>query len=88
MPGIARVSLDTTGGIITGALVPNVLVNNSPIAVTGATVTPYGSDCKAAPVLGIGSQTVTAGGLPVCRLGDSDICGTPIAGGSGDVEAG
>ena len=88
MTGVARTAQDRTGGLIIGVLAPNVYVENTPIVVQGAQITPYGDDCKAAPITGTGSSTVFANGLPVNRAGDTDICGTPISPGAGSVFAG
>ena len=88
MPGVARVGQDQTGGLIIGSLAPKVTLEGKPIAVTGATIISYGSGCKSSPRLGPGSSKVFAQGLSVCRQGDLDICGTPIASASNKVIAG
>ena len=88
MPGVARVTQDKTGNIIVGNLAPTVFVNNKPIAVVGAKIIPYGSDCKSKPKLGPGSSSVIAEGKSVCRKGVKDVCGTPVAAASSDVIAG
>lgn len=87
MPGVSRITADTAGGAIIGALVPTVLVNGQPIAVIGAAVAPHGDGPHAGPVMAQGSSTVTAGGIPVCRAGDQASCGHPATG-SDDVFAG
>lgn len=88
MPGVARVTQDKTRNIIVGNLAPTVFVNGKPIAVTGASIVPYGSGCESSPKLGPGSDTVKANGLSVCRKDDQDICGKPIVTASSDVNAG
>lgn len=87
MPGIARVSQDTAGGLITGNLAPTVFVNGKPIAVLGAAITGHGSGPHAAPTLVQGSATVFAHGQPVSRAGDTASCGH-AATGSSDTFAG
>lgn len=87
MAGVSRVGVDAAGGIITGALVPTVLVNGSPIVVAGAAVAGHGNPPHAAPVMVGGSGTVKAGGIPVIRAGDTATCGH-AASGSGSVLAG
>lgn len=89
MPGVSRVTIDTAGGTIVGALVPSVNVNGVPIAVIGAAVTPHPPvpPHTTAPAMAEGSGTVFAGGIPVCRAGDAASCGH-AATGSGDVFAG
>lgn len=87
MPGIARAGVDSAGGTITGALVPSVTVNGSPIAVKGAAVAGHGDAPHSAPVMVGSSGTVTAGGIPICRAGDDASCGH-AATGSGNVSAG
>lgn len=90
MPGVSRVGVDSAGAIITGSLDPTVHVNGSPIVVQGATVTPHlpGPPHSPAPPVMLGcSGTVFAGGIGVCRAGDSASCGHPATG-SGNVFAG
>lgn len=87
MPGIARIGVDSAGGVIKDALVPSVLVNGSPIAVKGAGVTGHGAGAHAGPVMVGASGTVFAGGIAVCRAGDAASCGD-TASGSGNVFAG
>lgn len=87
MPGIARIGVDSAGGVIKDALVPSVLVNGSPIAVKGAGVTGHGAGAHAGPVMVGASGTVFAGGIAVCRAGDAASCGD-TATGSGNVFAG
>lgn len=87
MPGVARVTVDVAGGLIVGALVPSVKVNNAPIAVKGAVVAGHGRSPHTAPVMVGASGTVRAGGIPVCREGDAASCGH-VASGSGTVSAG
>lgn len=87
MPGIARVGMDSAGGIIKGNLVPSVLVNGAPIVVKGADITGHGAGAHAGPVMVGASGTVFAGGIAVCRAGDAATCGD-TASGSGNVLAG
>lgn len=87
MPGIARIGVDSAGGVIKDALVPSVLVNGSPIAVKGAGVTGHGAGAHAGPVMVGASGTVFAGGIAVCRAGDAASC-SDTASGSGNVFAG
>jgi hypothetical protein len=81
------------GVILTG--VPTVLVNNRPIAVFGARVTPH--PCcgkKGCPPVHCSAKTtsknftVLAGGKPVVTVGDLDTCAHPRSGGSKDVIVG
>lgn len=87
MPGIARVGVDSAGGVISGNLVPSVLVNGSPVVVKGAEVSGHGAGVHAGPVMVGASGTVFAGGIAVCRAGDAANCGD-TASGSGNVLAG
>lgn len=86
MAGIARVG-DSAGGTIVSALVPSVRVNGKPIACKGARVTPHGFDPHKIVAMVGASGSVFAGGIAVCRAGDSASCGHS-AGGSGNVSAG
>ena len=88
MPGIARVGIDTAGGLIVGPpLAPTVFVNGAPIVVVGTLVAPHGAGPHAIATMIQGSAVVFAGGLPVCRAGDAASCGD-TATGSNDVSAG
>jgi len=89
MPGIARVGVDTAGGIIIGALAPGVYVNGALIVCQGSAVTPHppGGIHTAGPVMVGHSSSVRANGIPICRAGDAASCGH-TATGSGDVFAG
>jgi uncharacterized Zn-binding protein involved in type VI secretion len=87
MNGVARVDIDSAGGLILGPGIPKVLINGSPVAVVGDAVAPHGQYQHAAPVLIEGSAKVFAGGKPVCRQGDAASCGHTIANGSSNVVA-
>jgi uncharacterized Zn-binding protein involved in type VI secretion len=87
MPGISRVNADSAGGTIIGNLAPTIQVNNSPIAVKGASIVGHGRGTHRSPVMVGASSTVFANGIPVCRSGDSANCGH-TASGSGSVNAG
>lgn len=86
MPGISRVGQDRTGAIIQGMQNTTVFANGSPVAVLGDSIPTYGDDCSN-PKMRNASSTVFAGGIPVCRAGDQDSCGTPSTG-SGTVISG
>lgn len=85
MPGVSRVGVDSAGAEIVGNLVPSVLVNGAPVVVRGAAVVPHGTHVGV--VMQGASGTVLAGGIPVCRAGDSASCGH-AATGSTNVLAG
>jgi uncharacterized Zn-binding protein involved in type VI secretion len=87
MPGVGRVGVDSAGGIITGALVPNVRVNGSPIVVVGATVAPHGNGPHSNATMAVGSSKVKAHGIPVCRAGDAATCSDTLSPGSSTVFA-
>jgi uncharacterized Zn-binding protein involved in type VI secretion len=87
MPGVARISQDSAGGTLVGVLAPTVFVNGTNIAILGCAVAGHGIPPHAAPVMSSASNTVFAGGIPVCRQGDSASCGHASSG-SGDVFAG
>lgn len=87
MTGVARVNQDVAGGVITGNLAPTVFVNNKPIAVKGAEITPHGDAPHDAAVMVGSSSTVFANNIPVCRDGDAASCGD-TASGSSNVNAG
>lgn len=87
MPGIARVGVDSAGGIITGGGQSTVYANGALVAVLGDAVAPHGDPPHAAAVMVEASSSVFAGGIPVCRAGDAASCGH-TASGSGNVFAG
>lgn len=88
MPGIARVTQDNAGGLITGNLAPTVFINGKPIAVKGASIQGHGLGAHSAPVIDGSSKTVFANGIPVARIGDLASCGDAISTGSSNVNAG
>lgn len=85
MPGIARVTQDTAGGLITGNLAPTVFVNGKPIAVKGAAVEPHSTHTNVTMLEA--STKVFANGTGVCRAGDKASCGDSAIG-SSNVNAG
>lgn len=89
MAAVLRVGMDTAGGIIAGPpLAPTVFVNGAPIVVVGTLIAPHGTPPHDAAAMAMGSSSVFAGGLPVCRDGDAATCGDTGSGGSPDVNAG
>lgn len=89
MAAVLRVGMDSAGGIIAGPpLAPTVFVNGAPIVVVGTLIAPHGPGPHAAASMAMGSSSVFAGGLPVCRDGDAASCGDSGSGGSPDVNAG
>ena len=85
---MARVGVDSAGGIILGGNNSHVFVNSSLAAVVGDTVASHGDAPHSAPTLTTGSPTVFINGIPVCRQGDSASCGHTISSGSANVGAG
>ena len=86
MPGIARVGVDTAGGLITGGGQSTVFVNSSLAAVIGDAVASHGSSPHDTAVMVGGSTTVFIEGIGVCRAGDLASCGDSATG-SADVNA-
>ena len=85
---IARVGVDSAGGVILGGGASTVFCNGSLVAVLGDDVTPHGSGAHAAPTLTSASSTVFANGIALCRKGDSVSCGHTISTGSVDSLSG
>ena len=85
--GVARVGVDSAGGIINGGGQSTVFCNGALVAVIGDAVAGHGVPPHAAPVMVGGSGTVFAGGIGVCRAGDAASCGH-TATGSADTLAG
>lgn len=88
MPAVARVGVDSAGGLITGAGEPTVQVNGSTISVLGDSVASHGLPPHASATITSASSTVFAGGVGVVRVGDSASCGHTVTGGSSNVNAG
>jgi len=92
MPFAARVG-DPTGhpGIITGPVVPLVLIGGQPAAVLGdlhaCSIPPLAGPHPPTPII-LGSFTVLIGGRPAARMGDMSGCGAPIIMGCPLVEIG
>ena len=95
MPAVQRQGdANSAGGVIVSGVV-SVRVNGRPIAVNGLNVTPH--PCcgqKGCPPVHCNAQTkggngtVRAAGIPVIVTGNTDTCGHPRQGGSGDVRVG
>lgn len=93
MPGVSRAGVDSAGGTILGG-VSSVLINGAPCAVLGNSIVPHNprnsknpTPHEVSPRMVGSSSTVFAGGIAVCRAGDSASCGHSATG-SGNVSAG
>lgn len=82
MHGIARITQDSAGGVITGALQDFVTVQGTLWAVLGDAVQPHGTGAHASPVMAQGSSFVRINGIPVCREGHLASCGHASSGSS------
>ena len=82
MPGIARVGVDSAGGIILGGGQSTVFVNGSLAAVIGDAVAGHGLGIHAGPTMAEGSSDVFAENIGVCREGDAATCGDTATGSS------
>lgn len=80
MHGIARIGIDSAGGVIVGALQDFVTVEGALWSVLGDPVTPHGVSLHAGPVMAEGSPFVRINGIPVCREGHLANCGHPATG--------
>ena len=94
MPAAARTGDSTNhGGIVVGPGVPNVLIAGMPATVIGDShvcaivPTPASPHPTTTPFI-VGSATVTAGGKPLVRVGDSTACGAAVIVGAPTVTAG
>ena len=86
MPGVARVGVDSAGGIILGGNQSTVYVNGALAAVIGDAVAGHGDPPHAAPTMVVGSSDVFVEGIGVCREGDAASCGD-VGSGSSDTYA-
>lgn len=82
MPGIARVGVDTAGGLILGGGNSTVYIDGALAAVIGDAVTYHGVYPHDAPVMVGGSTSVFINGIGVCRAGDAASCGDTATGSS------
>lgn len=80
MPGISRISQDSAGGVIVGALQAFVRVEGTLWAVLGDPVAGHGIGIHAGPVMAQGSPFVRINGIPACRAGHAASCGHPATG--------
>ncbi len=87
MPGIARKTIDSAGGVQLAGGQVTVYANGALVVVLGDPVAGHGDPPHAAPVMVQASTTVFAGGIRVCRAGDAASCGHASTG-SGTVFAG
>lgn len=87
MPGIARVGIDTAGGLILGGGNATVHCDGALVAVLGDAVAPHGLPPHSpSPTMVQASAKVFVGGIRVCRAGDLASCGD-AATGSADAAA-
>lgn len=84
MSGIARVGIDTAGGVIIGNLAPTVFADGSNVTVVGASVENHGLSPHDSPTMSGSSPNVFANGILVSREGDTATCGH-VSTGSSDV---
>ena len=82
MPGIARVGVDSAGGIQLGMQGANFRVNGAPVVLVGDSVAPHpvGPPHDAAPIMAVGCPTFRLNDIPVCRAGHAANCGHPTTG--------
>ena len=87
MPAVTRISKDSAGGTIIGNQCTTVFVNGVNICVLGDLVTAHGLPPHSPPPSMVQSSgDVYAGGILICRKGDSASCGH-VATGSSNVFA-
>lgn len=86
MPSVGRVGADSAGGVILSGNM-SVEINGLPVAIIGSKVKGHGDSPHNSPTMTVGSQSVVAGGIGICRTGDSASCGDTLVSGS-NVEAG
>ena len=87
MAGICRVGVDTAGGTIISSPVSTVFVNGALVAGIGSAISSHGDSPHSSASMAVGSSTVFADGVAVCRAGDTATCGH-TASGSLTVNAG
>ena len=85
---VARVGIDSAGGLILGGGQFTTKCNGSLVAVIGDVITPHGLGPHAAATMIEGSSTVKINGKGVCRKGDAASCGHTIGTGSLNTKVG
>ena len=80
MHGISRISQDSAGGTIVGALQDFVTVEGTLWSVLGDPVAGHGPVAHAGPNMAEGSSFIRINGIPVCREGHAASCGHPATG--------
>ena len=85
---IARVGIDSAGGLILGGGQFTTKCNSSLVAVIGDAVTSHGIGPHASATMVGGSTTVKINGKGVCRKGDAASCGCTVGTGSLNTKAG
>jgi uncharacterized Zn-binding protein involved in type VI secretion len=87
MAGIARIGIDTAGGIIVSNVAScNVYINGAQAVLAGATIAPHGDSPHSNAKMTGSSGSVFVNGLGVVRRGDVASCGH-VATGSGTISA-
>jgi len=87
MPGVARVGIDSAGGMQLQGGNTTVIVNGVPAQVLGGPVAGHGDSPHNSPNMVSASGTVFFQGIGVCRQGDIASCGHSSTG-SGNVFVG
>jgi len=83
MTGIARVGLDSAGGVQLGMQAPTVHANGAVVVVLGDLVAGHGLPPHSpTPAMVSASSTVYSQGIAVCRAGDLASCGHSSSGSS------
>ncbi len=96
MPAAQRLGdSNATGGAITSIPQSTVFANGKLVVINGSLGTSHApcnifnpNHCAGAWSTANGNPTVTISGVPVNATGDTDTCGHPRVGGSGNVNIG
>lgn len=78
--GVARVGLDSAGGIQLGGGVARTRVGGGLVSVLGDAVAGHGTGPHASPIMAEGSPRFRINGLPVVRAGHLATCGHAATG--------
>lgn len=85
---VGRNGVDAAGGVINGARATKVKVNGSVIVTIGDAVASHSTGPHTSATMAVGSTTVFAQGIGVCRADDAATCGHTLTPGSASVRAG
>lgn len=87
MPAVQRQGDPNVRGGVVSSGDASVRINGVPVAVKGSPITPYNIGKNRINAVANGSSSVRVNGRPMVTAGSTDSAGTPLSGGSPNVNA-